>query len=99
MVLSLLPLTCRDARKNPDPGSFDIDRTAKHHLTFSTGPHICLGHYLARSELKSFFREWFAPIPEFRVAEGARLTTRPGLVISLKALRLTWTGSRSADAG
>ena len=90
MVLSLLPLAGRDERKNADAAMFDIDRPAKHHLTFSTGPHICLGHYLARSELKVFFREWFARIPEFQIASGAKSTTRPGLVMSLKALPLSW---------
>ena len=40
-----------------DPTSFRIDRKPNRHLAFGTGPHVCLGQYLARFELQSFFRE------------------------------------------
>ena len=39
-----------------DPFSFRIDRKPNRHLAFGTGPHVCLGQYLARFELSSFFR-------------------------------------------
>jgi cytochrome P450 len=39
-----------------DPFSFRIDRKPNRHLAFGTGPHVCLGQYLARYELTSFFR-------------------------------------------
>ena len=40
-----------------DPYTFRIDRKPNRHLAFGTGPHVCLGQYLARFELQSFFRE------------------------------------------
>lgn len=40
-----------------DPFTFRIDRKPNRHLAFGTGPHVCLGQYLARFELTAFFRE------------------------------------------
>ena len=41
-----------------EPYTFRIDRKPNRHLAFGTGPHVCLGQFLARFELQSFFREF-----------------------------------------
>ena len=40
----------RDPRIFDNPNKFDIKRKPNRHLTFSTGPHMCLGAPLARME-------------------------------------------------
>ena len=37
---------------NQDPLRFDIDRRASEHLTFSAGPHLCVGQILAPAEIR-----------------------------------------------
>jgi cytochrome P450 len=90
MVLSMLPMAGWDASKNEKPGVFDLDRPNRTHLTFSTGPHLCLGHFLARSELKTLFREWFARIPEFHIPPQSTFGIRCGTVMSMRSLPLRW---------
>lgn len=42
----------RDERRYPDPDLFDIERGSASHLTFGSGPHVCLGMHLARMEAR-----------------------------------------------
>jgi len=90
MVLSALWQSGRDDRKLPDPGRFDIDRTEKPHLNFSTGPHMCLGHALARAEMRILADEWLKRVPAFRAKAGVRHGFRTGTVIALESLPLEW---------
>jgi cytochrome P450 len=55
-----------------DPRRFDVTRpNAASHLTFSLGPHFCVGAYLARTQL--------------RIATGALLDRFPGLRLAVPA--------------
>jgi len=48
----------RDESVFARPSSFDIRRTPNPHLGFGGGgPHFCLGHQLAKTELRNLFRE------------------------------------------
>jgi cytochrome P450 len=40
----------RDEQHYPDPDRFDIHRTPAPHVSFGSGPHMCLGMHLARLE-------------------------------------------------
>ena len=90
MVVCLNPQFGRDERENPDAQALDVDRARRRLLTFSTGPHLCLGHNLARMEMRILTEEWVKRIPSFRVADGYTPAFRAGMVMSLKSLPLTW---------
>lgn len=55
-----------------DPFTFRIGRRPNRHLAFGTGPHVCLGQYLARLELSSFFREFMNRIDHIELAGTPR---------------------------
>jgi cytochrome P450 len=55
-----------------DPFTFRIDRKPNRHLAFGTGPHVCLGQYLARFELQSFFRELLNRVEKIELAGTPR---------------------------
>ena len=90
MVACSLPLAGMDERKNPDPMNFDIDRKNREHLAFSIGPHLCVGHYLARAEMKIFTEEWLKKVPQIRIASGFKPDFRAGLVMALNHLPIEW---------
>ena len=90
MVACSLPLAGMDERKNSNPMHFDIDRQSREHLAFSIGPHVCVGHYLARAEMKIFTEEWLKRVPQMRVASGFVPDFRAGLVMALNHLPIEW---------
>ena len=91
MVLSILCLGSRDPAKFELPNSFDLDRRRTAHLTFSSGPHLCIGHVLGRAELRILTEEWLKRIPAFTATPGERHTFRMGTVMALENLPLEWT--------
>jgi cytochrome P450 len=90
MVLNLLCQSGRDVAKISDPSRFDIDRKDKTHLNFSTGPHLCLGHALARAEMRILAEEWLKRVPSFRAKPGVKHGFRIGTVIAIESLPLEW---------
>jgi cytochrome P450 len=59
----------RDASVFPDPWTFDITRDAQHVGFGGGGPHFCLGASLARSMLRSMFRELVSRAPTLELGE------------------------------
>ncbi|HEY0648041.1 cytochrome P450 [Phenylobacterium sp.] len=90
MVLCLLSVAGRDDRGNDDPARFDIDRERPTHLTFSTGPHLCIGHILARAEIRVLTEEWLKRVPAFEAVAGERHGFRIGTVTAIQSLPLRW---------
>jgi len=90
MVLNLLSVAGRDDQANPDAARFDLDRAQPQHLTFSTGPHLCLGHILARTEIRVLAEEWLARVPRFEPQGAEAHGFRIGTVTAIKALPLRW---------
>lgn len=61
------PAANRDPSVFEDPDRFDIMReNAGKHLSFGTGPHICLGARLAHMQLKALLTEIITRIPDIR---------------------------------
>ena len=90
MVLNILCLGSRDPAKFDRPNAFDLDRKRSAHLTFSSGPHLCIGHVLGRAELRILTEEWFKRIPAVTATAGERHTFRLGTVMALESLPLEW---------
>jgi cytochrome P450 len=90
MVLCNLPLAGWDGNRNPNPEIFDLDRKNRSYLIFSTGPHLCLGHFLARVEMRALFTQWMQQIGRFELAPGHIPRFRLGTVMALETLQLTW---------
>lgn len=91
MVLNILCLGSRDPAKFERPNAFDLDRKKTAHLTFSSGPHLCVGHVLGRAELRILTEEWVKRIPAFRAIAGERHAFRIGTVMALESLPLEWS--------
>lgn len=53
-VVLYYPSGNRDADAFPNPDVFDITRTPNRHLAFGSGPHTCIGNYLAPMEIRRF---------------------------------------------
>ena len=82
----------RDPDVFDDPQSFNIHRSARHHLAFGYGVHQCLGQNLARMELQVAFTSLFDRIPTLRLAVPVeQLTLRPATTIQgVNELPVTW---------
>jgi cytochrome P450 len=73
LVLALLGGANRDPQVFPDPDVFDVTRSnAAEHLSFSSGPHYCLGAALARMEGEIGLHALFQRFPEMSVAGTPR---------------------------
>lgn len=59
------PAANRDPEVFEDPDKFDILRdNASKHLSFGTGPHVCLGARLAQMQMKAMLTEILTRIPD-----------------------------------
>ena len=53
MLIMATPFAGRDASVFPDPLAFDPEReNLSRHVSFGRGPHMCLGQYIARTQLE-----------------------------------------------
>lgn len=58
----------RDPAKFEDPDKFDITRgNASAHLSFGTGPHICIGARLAHMQLKALLKQVITRVPDIHI--------------------------------
>lgn len=90
MVMAPTLVVALDDASNDDPLAFRLDRGTRRHSTFGKGSHTCPGAHLARMEMKVVLREWFARIPEFRLAKGQTLGFTNGIVGTVKPFVLEW---------
>ncbi|MGH7751027.1 MAG: cytochrome P450, partial [Candidatus Dormibacteria bacterium] len=69
-VWIVLPAANRDPARFPDPDRFRLDRPAgQRHLSFSAGPHHCLGAALGRLELTVLFEVLARRLPDLQLAD------------------------------
>ncbi|GAB2838179.1 cytochrome P450 [Streptomyces daliensis] len=67
-VICAADLANRDPEVFGDPDRLDVDRQARGHLAFGSGPHQCLGQNLARAELQLAYPTLLRRFPGLRLA-------------------------------
>jgi cytochrome P450 len=60
----------RDETHFTDPDRYDVHRQGQPHLAFSSGPHMCLGMHLARTEMRIVLNALLDRIPDLELAPG-----------------------------
>ncbi|MDP1737994.1 MAG: cytochrome P450 [Caulobacter sp.] len=72
LVNCMLGSANRDPEVFANPDRFDIDRDdLGRHIAFATGPHVCLGSHLARSEARIAITALLERLPGLRVEDVA----------------------------
>jgi cytochrome P450 len=93
-VCAATPIAGLDPRAFPEPLRVEFDRAGEgrrvKHLGFGSGPHLCIGAFLARTQLRIMLEELLPRMPGLRVAEGAVIENLGGATMMLKALPLEW---------
>jgi cytochrome P450 len=79
---------------NRDPDQFEradevvVDREVNRHSAFGLGIHRCVGSHLARMELRVAIEVWLERIPEFSLADPAKVAWSTGQIRGPRALPL-----------
>jgi cytochrome P450 len=92
VVVSMLAAN-HDPQRFDAPGTLDIHRSARGHLSFGHGIHQCLGQQLARIEMRAGFEGLLRRFPTLRLAIPAgevKLRTDMN-IYGVHALPVTWT--------
>jgi len=98
-LLLLYPSANRDEDVFPDPFTFDVERDPNPHVAFGYGSHLCLGHSLARLELRTMFATLFERLPDLALVDEAEPAYRPANFVSgyqSMPVRFTPTAPRGA---
>jgi cholest-4-en-3-one 26-monooxygenase len=79
-----------DPEQFPDPFTFDIGRTPNRHVTFGGGgPHLCLGQWMARLEVRTFLQALAARVERIHLLEPPE-RVRSNFINGVKRLRVAW---------
>jgi len=82
MLMARFAAANRDPTKFPEPDRFLPDRkTARTHLAFGRGIHMCVGNMLSRRELAVAFQELFARVARFELAPGFVPSWKPNMLL------------------
>lgn len=87
-VIMSTTLAGRDPAAWTNPTVVDFNRKPQH-VSFATGPHLCLGLHLARRELTFAMQRFLAEIPQFSLAPDAQPEFHLGQIQILE-LQLVW---------
>ena len=73
-VMLHYPSANRDESVFDDPDTFRVDRAPNKHVAFGYGPHLCLGQYLAKMEMRALYAELMARLDHIERADDPALT-------------------------
>lgn len=82
-------LASRDPDAFDNPHVIDIDRRTRH-VTFATGPHVCLGMHLARREMRIVLEAFLSRFRNIRIPAGESYEYHVGGVLGVDRLPLEW---------
>jgi cytochrome P450 len=71
----------RDERRYENPDDFDIHRVPTPHISFGTGPHMCLGMHLARLEMRVALDATLSRLERLRFDRDAPIPHIVGIVL------------------
>ena len=91
-VMCLFVSANRDEDVFPEPYKFDITRRPNPQLSFSFGPHICLGLHIAKIEMKALYEELISRVDSIELAGEPRLKIG-NFVTGFKTLPVRFTAS------
>ncbi len=66
------PSASRDEEMFAQPQRFDMTRKPNRHLSFGSGPHMCLGQHLAKLEIRILFEELMPHLKSVKLAGDPR---------------------------
>jgi cytochrome P450 len=89
-VVTFYPAANFDPEQFADPRVFDIARTPNRHVTFGGGgPHLCLGQWMARLEVRVFLEALVDQVGRLELA-GPVQRVRSNFINGVKHLPLDW---------
>jgi cytochrome P450 len=90
IVMMFVPSIGIDAKIYENPRQVDLQRNARSHMTFATGPHFCVGAHLARLELAIMYQTMVSKLPTFRIDPDRPPAFHGGVVSGPTSLNLVW---------
>lgn len=90
MLLLAFTAANHDESEFVNPDAVDLDRHPNRHLTFSAGPHRCVGSHLARLEMRIAFEELHKRVPNYRLDPAHPPARHIGAVNGVEHVHLVW---------
>jgi cytochrome P450 len=88
-LMMCYPSANRDEEVFADPFDFRVDRFPNRHVAFGYGPHVCLGQYLAKLEMRLLFTELLSRVEDIAL-DGDPAWVEANFVSGLKRLPITY---------
>ncbi|MEO6654041.1 MAG: cytochrome P450 [Ilumatobacteraceae bacterium] len=90
-IVTFYPAANFDPDQFAEPHTFDIRRSPNRHVTFGGGgPHLCLGQWMARLEVRIFLEALMERVDSMEL-DGEVERVRSNFINGIKRLPLTWT--------
>lgn len=89
-LMMCYPSANRDETVFEDPFAFRVDRSPNRHVAFGYGPHVCLGQFLAKLEIRLLFTELLNRVHDIQL-DGEPAWVRANFVSGLKRLPIRFS--------
>ncbi len=89
-VMLLYHAANRDEDAFEAPNEFRVDRAPNRHIAFGYGPHLCLGQFLAKMEMRALFAELIPRLDDVAI-DGFPAWVQSSFVSGLKRLPIRYS--------